>query len=191
MDQIIHQHLDDLKSKDANKRYASYIYLIDITQEPVSWAYDAWDDLLMLLKSEDNHERSIAAQLLSSLAKSDPKKRLLKDLDHLIKATKDERFVTARHSLQSLWKVALAGQEQEKMVVAGLTRRFKECIVEKNCTLIRYDILEVFRKIYDLQPGNELLETALALIETEEDAKYKKKYRGLWKEFIVPKKDKG
>jgi len=40
---------------------------------------------------------------MSSLAKSDPK-RMLKELDTLFAVTRDERFVTARHSLQSLWK---------------------------------------------------------------------------------------
>ena len=42
--------------------------------------------------------------------------RMLKDFDKLLAVTKDERFVTARHCLQSLWKVGAAGPEQRRTV---------------------------------------------------------------------------
>ena len=71
---------------------------------------------------------------------------MLKDFDALLEVTNDERFVTARHCMQSLWKVGVAGKDQQKKLVEGLTRRFKECTTEKNCTLIRYDIIEDLRK---------------------------------------------
>jgi hypothetical protein len=51
--------------------------------------------------------------------------------------TKDERFVTARHCLQSLWKVGVAGNKQRKIYMEGLERR----VTEKNGTLIRYDLI--------------------------------------------------
>jgi hypothetical protein len=70
--------------------------------------------MLALLKIGDNHQRAIAAQALSNPAKSDHKLRMLKDFDKLMAVTKDERFVTARHSLQSLWKVGTAGKELQK-----------------------------------------------------------------------------
>jgi len=63
----------------------------------------------------------------------------------------------------------------------GLERRFKECINEKNCTLIRYDILQSFRNVYDSVKDEKIREKALELIETEEDLKYRKKYATLWK----------
>ena len=67
------------------------------------------------------------------------------------------------------------------MVVSGLEGQFKECVTEKNCTLIRYDILQGFKNLYDATPDEALREQALALIETEEDARYRKKYASLWK----------
>jgi hypothetical protein len=53
---------------------------------------------------------------------------MLKDFDALLAVTKDERFVTARHCLQAIWKVGIAGEQQQKFVVEGLETRFKECI---------------------------------------------------------------
>lgn len=182
MNEKIRKHLDNLYSKDAESRYHSFQYLINETNEPVGWIRLAWDDVLALLHG-DNHQRSIAAQLMSNLAKSDPE-RALASLDRLMKVTHDERFVTARHSLQSLWKVAVAGEELQKQILLQLSARFNECTSEKNCTLIRYDILEVFRKVYDVTKDNSIKNKSLALIETEDDPKYKKKYMGLWRDVL-------
>jgi len=65
--------------------------------------------------------------------------------------------------------------------VDGLERRFKECITEKNCTLIRYDIIQSLRNVYDVIKDEKVKEKALELIETEDDLKYRKKYASLWK----------
>jgi hypothetical protein len=151
------------------------------TEIPVVWAYEVWDELLAGLRDKDNHVRAITAQVLSNLAKSDPEMRMLHDFAALLAVTKDERFVTARHCLQSLWKVGLAGEEQQKVCVDGLEQRFHECSTEKNCTLIRYDIIQDLRSMYDAVNDERIREKALALIETEEDLKYRKKYATLWR----------
>src|SRR5262249_18238792 len=133
------------------------------------------------LKHKDNHVRAIAAQILCNLAKSDPKKRMLKDFDALLAVTKDDRFVTARHCMQAIWKVGAAGKEQQQKLVEGLTNRFTECITEKNFTLIRYDIIQGLKNLYDAVKDDKNRERALTLIETEADLKYRKKYAGVWK----------
>ncbi len=184
MDQATKQHLDNLYSNDSNLRYDSFQYIIKLTKEPVNWAYEVWDDLLTLTKKGDNHQRTIAVQVLSNLAKSDPEQRMLKDVAKLFAVTKDEKFVTARHSLQSLWKIGIVNKEFQKKIVDGLNKRFKESIDEKNCTLIRYDILEVLREIYDQVHDEKIKDTSFAVIETEDDLKYRKKYLGLWKDGL-------
>lgn len=181
MDQAISVSLEGLKSRDAAKQHAAFPALLGTTTVPVDWAYEVWDELLALLKTGDNRQRAIAAQVLCNLAKSDPGERILQALPLLLATTRDERFVTARHCMQSLWKVGVSGENQRTALVAGLKKRFKECAVEKNCTLIRYDILECIRRIYDAAPDEMLRSTALALIETEPDAKDKKKYLTLWR----------
>ena len=167
---------DDLRSPDPDRQNYAFQSLLKATDSPVDWAYEVWDDLLRTLADGDNRQRSIAAQVLSNLAKSDSQQRMLKDLSALLKVTKDERFVTARHCLQSLWKVGLAGEPQRKALLKGLAARFKECKVEKNCTLIRYDILVVLRRVFDLVNDEEIRLTAERLMATEKDLKYRKKY---------------
>jgi hypothetical protein len=134
------------------------------------------------------NQRAISAQVLSNLAKSDPLQRMVYDLEKLLKVTKDEKFVTARHSLQSLWKVGVANKILRDKVINGLSKRFNECIAEKNCTLIRYDIIEVFKKIYVKAGDEELKDTVITLIETENDEKYHRKYLGVWKDVLKANK---
>jgi hypothetical protein len=181
MDNSIQTQINSIRSTDGDVQNKAYFYILEKTDKPVGWAYEVWDMMLEGLTHKDNHVRAISAQVLSNLAKSDPKSRMLKDFDKLLAVTKDERFVTARHCLQSLWKVGVVGKKQQKVYMDGLERRFKECITEKNCTLIRYDILQSMRKVYDEVKDEKIREKALELIETEEDLKYRKKYATLWR----------
>ncbi len=181
MEEKIRKHLDDIYSEDKDVQGAAYMYLLEETEKPVSWAYGAWDELVEALAHKNNRVRSIAAQLLCNLAKSDPEGRMLNDFGSLLAVTKDHRFVTARHSLQAIWKVGLVGNQQKELVINSLEKRFYESVSEKNGRLVRYDILQDLRNLFD-ETGNEEFRTkALALIESEEDPKNKKKYAKLWR----------
>lgn len=181
MDKTIRTHLDNIRSTDRQMQGDAYGPLMEITEKPVDWAYEAWDELIEGLTHENNHVRSISSQLLANLARSDPKGRMFRDFDKLLNVTKDEKFVTARHCLQSIWKVGLGGKHQQIMVVKGLEKRYQESVKEKNGTLIRYDIIVDLRNLYDATTSNEIKEKALELIELETDLKYKKKYASVWK----------
>ncbi len=110
MDKATRTHLDNIRSEDGELQNKAYYFLMEKTEKPVDWAYEAWDELVEGLTHKDNHVRAISSQLLANLAKSDPKGRMLKDFDKLLDVTKDEKFVTARHCLQSIWKVGLAAR---------------------------------------------------------------------------------
>jgi hypothetical protein len=181
MDTDLKQAFENIHARNREIQTQAYYDLLAITDLPVDWAYEIWDELMADLKHPDNHVRAIASQVLCNLAKSDPEKRILHDFDALLEVTRDARFVTARHCLQSLWKVGISGDEQRETYLNGLERRFHECSVEKNCTLIRYDILQSFRNVYDIAPDESIRNLALTLLESEPDEKYRKKYAKLWK----------
>ena len=181
MDKTIRTHLDNIRSTDAQLQNKAYMFLMKETEKPVDWAYEAWDELIAGLTDKDNHVRAICGQLLGNLGKSDPKGRMHKDFDKLLAVTKDERFVTARHTMQNIWKVGLGGKNAQILVVKGLEKRYKECVTEKNGKLIRYDILVSMRNLYNATTSSEIMEKALELIELEKDPKNKKKYTSVWK----------
>ncbi|WP_106497929.1 hypothetical protein [Lentibacillus sp. Marseille-P4043] len=181
MDSKTQSYFENLNSKDKEVQYEAFQNILAATMEEVDWAYEVWDQLKEGLSDSDNHTRSRAAQFLSSLAISDPEKRILNDFSQIWEVTKDKKFVTARHSLQSIWKIGLAGPEQKQMVIHHLVDRFHHCIDEKNYTLIRFDIIQGLKNLYDEVEDEDIKQTALDLIETEEDEKYRKKYLTVWK----------
>ena len=182
MEATIRTAIDDIRSADADRRYHAFILLQRITDAPVDWAYEVWDVLLALTKDKNNHIRAISTQLLCNLAKSDPKNRMVADFDTVMAVTRDKMFVTARHTLQALWKVAAVGGKQRPLVLGRLTDWYGACVSHKNCTLIRYDIIVSLRALYDaLTQDAAVKRLALDLIETEPDLKYRKKYAGVWR----------
>src|SRR5215212_7495028 len=166
MDTKTQKHLDYLRSEDRDLQNQAFSYILRETEKPVDWAYEVWGQLVEGLRHKDNHVRAISAQVLANLAKSDPENRMRRDFPALMNVTKDKMFVTARHTLQSLWKI---GKEtnMRKTVVEGLAERFKNCAAEKNGTLIRYDIIQDLRNLYDEVKDETIKEQALSLIEME------------------------
>jgi hypothetical protein len=181
MDSKTRKHLVNLRSQERELQNQAFFYILEATEKPVDWAYEVWDELVEGLRHKDNHVRAISAQVLCSLAKSDPENRMQKDFLALMAVTKDERFVTARHCLQSIWKAGASGKEMQKTVVEAFAERFRDCVAEKNCTLIRYDIIQGLKNLYDEVKDEKIKQKALELIETEEDLKYRKKYASVWK----------
>ena len=182
MDKVLRASLDNLWSQDQALQNEAFLSILKLTDQPVDWAYEVWDELLANLSHKDNHNRAIAAQVLCNLAKSDPRERMLKDLPRLLAVTRDERFVTARHCMQALWKVGAAGKQQQAALLNGLTGRYHECATEKNCTLIRFDIIQSLRNVYDAVKDESIRTHAMQLIEAEPDMKYRKKYASLWRD---------
>ncbi|MGG4491266.1 hypothetical protein [Metabacillus idriensis] len=162
-------------------QYEAYQNILSAAENGVDWAYEVWDQLVKGLSSKDHLQRSRSAQFLSGLAISDPDHRMLKDFSSVREVTKDPKFVTARHSLQSIWKIGIAGSQQKRLVLEHLADRFQTCSNEKNDTLIRFDIIQSFKKLYDHLKEEEIKGKALELNDMEKENKYRKKYMAVWK----------
>ena len=138
-----------LDSKDANEQYVAMNQILDAIDHEVDWAYEVWEGLVEGLASSDAHQRSRSAQFLCGLAKSDSERRILQGFPKLWQVTYDEKFVTARHTLQAIWQIGLSGEEQKRLTVGHLAERYRVCNTEKNGTLLRFDILQGLRRLYD------------------------------------------
>ena len=84
MNKTIQTNIENLWSDDRDLQNKAFFHIIEVTNKPVDWAYEVWDEVVKNLKHQDNHNRAIAAQVLCNLAKSDPKERILKDLPALL-----------------------------------------------------------------------------------------------------------
>ncbi|QUW22798.1 hypothetical protein JSQ81_04220 [Sporosarcina sp. Marseille-Q4063] len=181
MDKIMKANFENLEGPDKELQYEAFTAILAATQEKVDWAYEVWDELVDWLTDADNHRRSRAAQFLAGLAISDSEKRILTVFPTLWEVTKDPRFVTARHSLQTIWRVGLAGEEQMLLVISHFIDRFQNGADEKHYTLRRFDMIQGLKNLYDELKDENIKQTAFELIELEEDPKYRRKYSGVWK----------
>ena len=180
MNELARAALKDLHSSDKDRQNQAFTFFMKATAEPVDWAYDVWDSLANTLTDEDNRRRAIAAQVLCNLAKSGPKGKMRKTLGSLLAVTKDERFVTARHCMQAIWKAGAVNNDLRQQLIDGLAVRFTECAAEKNPTLIRYDIIVVLCQLFHHARDESIRLPAQAWIATEPDGKYRKQYSPVW-----------
>ena len=190
----VNQAIESLATGDKAEVSAAYYSLLvpilgeegclrtDLPRE-VEWADPVWVRFVALLDHEDNHVRSIAGQMLSNLAQSADPKTVIRDLDKIVAVTRDEKFVTARHVLQSLWKVGLGDEDLRKATLSKLSKRFKDSSADKNTTLIRFDIVVGLRALYDAIGNEKVREVAVELISLEGDEKYRKKYARVWSDL--------
>ena len=72
MDTKTLRRFEELFGTDREAQNEAFLHFQRLTEQPVDWAYEVWDELLEKLSDKDNHSRAIAAQLLCALAKSDP-----------------------------------------------------------------------------------------------------------------------
>jgi hypothetical protein len=169
-------------SGDKDASYEALVTLFALAEEPVDWAYDVWDELLVNLTDSDPHKRAFAAQMLARLANSDPDGRMLHDFPAVAAVMRDERFVVARHTLQSIWRVGRAGPAQATLVADELERRFHDCAPEKNASLVRTDAIKSLRKLADTIGDEGAIKARVdALIETADDEKTRKKMQAAWR----------
>ena len=181
MDRYVRNHVDNLSSTDDKIRLNALQTLLKLTEVPVDWVYDVWDLLLEKLEHENSYQRSIGIMLLCNLAKSDRENRLKVSLDRLLAHTRDEKFITSRQCIQNIWKVAAANKSNRVKVLSHLETRFLECEPEKHYNLLRQDIVQSMVLLNRCEEDNKFLARLRALIEAEQNLKYRKQYQALMK----------
>jgi len=179
MDKDISEWVNDLESSDDKTRMSAFQNILRATEEPVTWVYDIWDRLLKKLEDENSYQRSIAVMMLCNLAKSDTEHRLEKALDRLLAHTKDEKFITSRQCIQNIWKAASTSPTAQKRILDHLVIQFRECGDQKHSNLIRQDIIQSIRCLYEDRKDATLLAMAQALIRAETNEKYRRKYEAI------------
>lgn len=176
MDALIKEKVTNLASTDDGIRLDALKTVLLSTENKVDWAYEMWDEMIARLDHENSYQRSIGIMVLCNLAKSDTENRLAGILERLLAHTRDEKFITSRQCLQNVWKLAAANPQAKGRVLEHLQKQFADCEGESHSNLIRLDIIQAMRQIYDLDGDTNLLERMKILVQTEKDGKNRKKY---------------
>ncbi len=176
MNKDVKESIDNLASSDVKTRFAALQTILSLTEEKVDWVYEVWNTLVDKLDDENSYQRSIGILVLCNLAKSDPENLIEACLPRLLALTRDEKFITSRQCIQNIWKVAASNSRSRDLVLDHLEKQFAECAGEKHYNLIRLDIIQSMRLLYDCEQDGKLLARARELVKTEKEEKYRKKY---------------
>lgn len=179
MNKTVKESIDNLASADDKTRFAALQTILKITDDKVDWVYDVWNDLVDKLDNKNSYQRSIAILVLCNLAKSDSENRMRECIHRLLAHTRDEKFITSRQCIQNIWKVAASNSYAREIVLNHLGKQFTDCVGEKHYNLIRSDIIQSFRLLYDYVQDDRLLSWAKDMAKTEKEEKYRKKYEAI------------
>jgi hypothetical protein len=181
MNKNVAKHIEDLGSTDDKVRLAALHAMLQMTEAKVDWVYEVWDHLLEKLDHGNSYQRSIGILLLCNLAKSDTEDCLRSALDRLLAHTRDEKFITSRQCIQNIWKVGATNRSNREKVLKHLEKRFVDCFEERHYNLFRQDIIQSMFALHKQEGDDQLLERARALIQKEQNTKYRKQYESLLK----------
>lgn len=150
MNESVNELIERLSVKDNKVRKEALDKVIELTEEEVNWIYEYWDILVKKLDSENSYQRTIGMFVLSNLAKSDSENRFEGILDKYLMMAEDEKFITSRQTLQTVWKVAVTKENCRARIIEYLTSTFtdnKHLVTHAN--LIRKDVVESLCRIYE------------------------------------------
>ena len=102
-------------------------------------------------------------------------------IDKLLRLTEEENLVVSRQTLQSIWKAAAKDKEIQKRVVDHLVGLYDRSSRIKHGNLVRQDIVQSLRNLYDTNGETAIREKAYRLIEKEQNPIYRKKFASYWK----------
>lgn len=137
-----------------------------LSESKVDWAAKAFDILASKLHSSNSFQRSIGMMMLSNLAKSGIENELAEIIEQYLSCLDDEKFITARQSIQACFKAAIYCSSIRKQVVGrlfSLISDSRHLITHAN--LIQKDIVTSLFNIYKEYPDSidaEELKTCIA-----------------------------
>ncbi len=172
MNEVVNELIERLAVEDNKIRKEALDKIIELTEEEVDWIYDYWDLFVKKLYSENSYQRTIGMFILSNLAKSDSENRFEGILDEYLMITEDEKFITSRQTLQTVWKVAVVKENCKTKIIKHLTRMFTENRhLVKHANLIRKDVVESLCRIYETDI--DLLDSNYLEIQIEKNCEQK------------------
>lgn len=114
--------VETLSEKDDKIRYNAFL-LLQAYSPLASAVYAHWDVLAQKLDSDNSYQRSLGVMLIAENVRWDSEGKFGQVLDKFLACCTDEKFITARQTLQALGKVADATKTYNKIIanyVSGL-----------------------------------------------------------------------
>jgi hypothetical protein len=142
----IHFLVQTLKEKDDTIRYNAFLLLQSHSHE-FPFVYEYWGDLEKKLESSNSYQRSLGIMLIAENVRWDKDDRFSKTISKYLSCCNDEKFVTARQTIQGLETILKATDKFDNEIKQSLANLRVLQYKENQQKLLNKDILNILKII--------------------------------------------
>ena len=161
-----------LNEKDDDIRYATFLLLQMLSQKD-DRVYKHWDTFVGKLDHENSYQRSLGIMLIAENITWDKDEQFAKICSAYLDHCDDEKFVTARQSIQGIKKIVRQTNQYRKEIIDRLVGLDFEKRKDTQKGLLLLDTVEVLGELYQ-EEKDEKIEAFLKAHLTQGNDKTKK-----------------
>lgn len=141
-----------LAEKEDATRYNAFL-LLQANSRQFPFVYEYWDELEKKLESSNSYQRNIGLKLIAENVRWDKEGKFRKTLAKYLSCCLDEKFITARQTIQGLASVITATSEYNDKIKRSLTKLSLDKYKNSQQKLLKQDISSIL-KIIDGKSAN-------------------------------------
>ena len=146
-----------LNEKNNEVRYTAFLVLQSSSQM-FSDVYKYWKDFCKKLSNSNSYQRSIGIMLIAENNRWDDQNKFRDIINIYLSHCEDEKFITARQTIQSINKWIMYKKGLLSLVVRKLISIDISKYKDSQRKLILVDIIRVLSEIQKIQPTNDIME---------------------------------
>lgn len=109
-----------LDEKDDKLRYNAFL-LLQVISQNTAFLYKYWNELEKKLESSNSYQRSLGIMLIAENVQWDKNEYFKKTIDKYMRCCNDEKFITARQTIQALEAIIKATDKYNDKIKQTLT----------------------------------------------------------------------
>jgi hypothetical protein len=131
--------VETLSEKDDKLRYNAFL-LLQAHTKVANTVYPYWNKLAEKLDSDNSYQRSLGIMLLAENVRWDSEGKFAGVIGKYFACCNDEKFITARQTIQALAEVAKATSKYNKAIAEGLAGLDFSKYKENQQSLLKRDV---------------------------------------------------
>lgn len=131
--------VETLSEKDDKLRYNAFL-LLQAHSKSSNMVYQHWNKLAEKLDSDNSYQRSLGIMLLAENVRWDTEGKFAGVIGKYFACCNDEKFITARQTIQALAEVAKATSKYNKTIADGLAGLDFSKYKENQQSLLKRDV---------------------------------------------------
>jgi hypothetical protein len=113
--------VETLNEKDDTLRYKAFL-LLQSNSRVFPFVYKYWNELEKKLESENSYQRSLGIMLIAENVRWDKEGKFSRIISKYIGCCNDEKFITARQTIQGLGTISEATDRFDEDIKQGLSK---------------------------------------------------------------------